>query len=99
MPLQTERLILRSWQESDVVNLYKYAKDPAVRPVAGWPVHTGVESSREIIRTVFSGNEIYAVCLKEDDQAIGSIGLTLGKASSLELPDTEGEIGYRIGVP
>lgn len=50
MQLQTERLILRSWQESDEANLYKHAKDPAVGPVAGWPVHTGVENSREIIR-------------------------------------------------
>lgn len=33
--------------------------------MAGWPVHTSVENSREIIRDVLSANETYAVCLKK----------------------------------
>ena len=40
-----------------------------------------------------------AVCLKEDNKAIGSIGLMIGNDSNLNLTDTEGEIGYWIGVP
>ncbi len=36
MRFETERLILRQWEESDAENLYKYAKDPKVEPVAGW---------------------------------------------------------------
>lgn len=99
MEIKTERLILRPWQESDAENLYDYAKEPNVGPIAGWPVHTSVENSREIIKTVLSADGIYAVCLKSDYKAIGSVGLTVGKASSLGLPDTEGEIGYWIGVP
>lgn len=70
-----------------------------VGPIAGWPVHTSVENSREIIRNVLSAPETYAVCLKEDNKAIGSIGLMLGKASNIDIPVTEGEIGYWIGVP
>ena len=77
MILETERLILRPWNECDAESLYKYAKDPEVGPVAGWPVHTSVENSREIIKSVLSADEIYAVCLREDNVAIGSIGLTL----------------------
>ena len=30
MELQTERLILRPWQESDAESCYEYAKDPQV---------------------------------------------------------------------
>lgn len=90
---------MRSWKESDAENLYEYAKDPNVGPIAGWPVHTSVENSREIIRDVLSAEETYAVCLKEDGKAIGSIGLMVGVASNLNIPDTEGEIGYWIGVP
>ena len=52
MELKTERLILRPWQESDAESCYEYAKDPQVGPEAGWPVHTSVENSREIIREV-----------------------------------------------
>lgn len=99
MELKTERLVMRSWKESDAENLYEYAKDPNVGPIAGWPVHTSVENSREIIRDVLSAEETYAVCLKEDGKAIGSIGLMVGVASNLNISDTEGEIGYWIGVP
>ena len=97
--LKTERLILRPWTEADAENLYEYAKNPEVGPVAGWPVHTSVENSREIIRTVFAAPETYAVCLKEDNKAIGCVAVTTGAESNLDLPETEGEIGYWIGVP
>ena len=63
MILQTERMILRPWEEADAESLYKYAKDPRVGPVAGWPVHTSAENSREVIRTVLSAPENYAVCI------------------------------------
>lgn len=99
MELTTERLLLRPWRESDAESLYEYAKDPRVGPIAGWPVHTSVENSREIIREVLSAEETYAVCLKENGTAIGSIGIMIGIASNLNLSDTEGEIGYWIGVP
>ena len=39
MILQTERLVLRRWRETDAESLYEYAKDPAVGPVAGWTDH------------------------------------------------------------
>ena len=97
--LETERLILRPWRESDAEDLYKYAKDERVGPAAGWLPHTSVENSREIIKAVLSAPETYAVCRKEDGKAIGSIGLMIGKASNLSLPESEGEIGYWIGVP
>lgn len=99
MKFETKRLLLRPWEESDAESLYEYAKDPLVGPIAGWPVHTSVENSLEIIRNVLSAPETYAVCLKEDNKAIGSIGLMIGKASNIGIPDTEGEIGYWIGVP
>ena len=99
MIFETERLILRPWEETDAESLYEYAKDDRIGPIAGWPVHTSVENSREIIKTVLSAPETYAVCLKEDNRAIGSIGLMVGKQSNIGLPDTEGEIGYWIGVP
>lgn len=97
--LMTERLLLRPWSQSDAEDLYRYAKDPLVGPIAGWPPHTSVSDSKEIIKNVLAVPETYAVCLKEDNQAIGSIGLMIGESSNLDISDNEGEIGYWIGVP
>ena len=47
----------------------------------------------------FSSLETNAVVLKETMQPVGSIGLMIGFASNIGIPDTEGEIGYWIGVP
>ena len=35
--METERILLRHWQESDAEALFKYASDPDVGPRAGWP--------------------------------------------------------------
>ncbi len=99
MKFETERLILRPWKETDAESLYEYAKDPAVGPIAGWPVHTSVEDSCEIIKNVLSAPETYAVCLKEDNIAIGSIGLIPPMQSHTTATDEEVEIGYWIGAP
>ena len=96
MIITTERLILRPWQETDAESLFEYAKDPAVGPIAGWPVHTSVSASLNIIREVLSADETYAVCLKTDNIAIGCIGL---KPPSQTHVETESEIGYWLGVP
>ena len=49
MTFETTRLLLRPWCESDAESCYRYARDPFVGPAAGWPAHTSVENSREII--------------------------------------------------
>lgn len=72
MRFETERLILRPWELDDDKSIYEYAKDSRVGPIAGWPVHTSVENSRKIIKNVLMIPESYAVCLKEDNKAIGS---------------------------
>lgn len=99
MRFETERLILRPWIIEDAESLYEYAKDPLVGPIAGWPVHISVENSCEIIKNVLSADETYAVCLKENNKAIGSIGLMIGEKSNIDIPKDEAEIGYWIGVP
>ncbi|MBO7519385.1 MAG: GNAT family N-acetyltransferase, partial [Clostridia bacterium] len=96
MIIKTERLILRPWDESDAQSLYEYAKDERVGSAAGWPAHTSVENSREIIKSVLSAPETYAVCLKTDNRAIGCVGLLTGGKSNIGLPEDEGEIGYWI---
>ena len=97
--LETDRLFLRPWQDSDAEDLYAYAASPDIGPMAGWPVHTSVENSLEIIRGILSEPETYAIVPKKIGHAVGSIGLMVGEASHIGLENTEGEIGYWIGVP
>lgn len=99
MILNTERLILRPWEDSDAESLFEYAKDPDVGPIAGWPSHQSVEESRGVIRDVFSGAEAYAVCLKADNKAIGAIELMLNGHTHMTDKDDECELGYWIGKP
>lgn len=59
MVLETKRLILRPFDESDAESVYEYAKDDRVGSIAGWPPHPSVENSREVIQTVLSAAETY----------------------------------------
>ena len=99
MTLETKRLILRRWEESDAEDLYQYARDPEVGLPAGWPPHQRVDESREVIRAVFSGRECYAICLKEDGRAIGAIELMLNGNTKMMDRDDECELGFWLGKP
>lgn len=99
MVLETRRLILRAWEENDGEELFRYASSPEVGPIAGWPVHTSVENSREIIRNVLSVPETFAIVWKETGLPIGSIGLKTGEATDLTDAEDECELGYWLGVP
>lgn len=97
--METERLILRRWEDVDAENLYEYAKDPDVGPIAGWPPHKSIEESLGIIKNVFCGAEAFAVCLKRDNKAIGAIELKLNGHTDMTERDDECELGYWIGKP
>lgn len=94
MILETERLLLRPFEDSDAADLYEYASDPRVGPMAGWPPHKSVEESREIIRTVFSAPNTFAVVDKLSGKAVGSAGF-VGRHQAL-LPGPDDEIGYAL---
>ena len=97
--LVTDRLILRRWEESDAEDLYRYASDPDVGPIAGWPPHQSIDESRDVIKNALSGKEAYAICLKEDGKAIGTIELKLNGHTDMTERDDECEMGYWLGKP
>ena len=99
MTFETERLILRPWCDADAEALYHYACDPQVGPIAGWPPHTSAENSLEIIRTVLSKPETYAIVLKTSNEPIGSIGLMRNGDGIYPIGETELELGFWVGVP
>ena len=97
--LMTRRLVLRRWNQKDAEDLYRYACDPDVGPIAGWPPHKSIDESRAVIRDVLNGREAYAICLKEDGRAIGAIELKLNGHTDLTDREDECEMGYWLGKP
>ena len=72
--LETKRLILRRWNEDDAEDLYRYAGDPDVGPIAGWPAHKSVNESRDVIKNVLNG---HTNMTDRDDEC--EMGFWLGK--------------------
>lgn len=97
--IETERLVLRKWKETDAESLFEYAKDPDVGPIAGWPPHRSEEESLDVIRNVLNGAECYAICEKGSDRAIGAIELILNGHTDKTKCDDECELGYWLGKP
>lgn len=90
--LETARLILRPVRESDVDDLFEYACDPRVGPIAGWPIHKSKEETLEIIRTVFSEPRNFGMELKEGGKFVGTVGFC--DTHQTLLPGPDDEIGY-----
>ena len=92
MILETKRLFLRPFTDTDAEDLYEYAQDPRVGPIAGWPVHPSVENSREIINTVFAAPNVFALVDRERGKVIGSAGFVGTHREGVPKPNDE--IGY-----
>lgn len=97
--LHTERLLLRPWTKEDAESLYKYAKEPEIGIPAGWPPHKSVEESLDVIKNVFTGKECYAICEKENKEAIGAVELKLNGHTDMTERYDECELGYWLGKP
>ncbi|MDO5321911.1 MAG: GNAT family N-acetyltransferase [Bacteroidia bacterium] len=91
--METSRITLREWRESDAEALFKYASDPEVGPRAGWPPHKSVEESRGVIRDVFSNDHTWAIELKETGEAIGCMGYFPYGESNIGIGENDAKIG------
>ncbi len=94
--IETRRLILRPFTERDAADLYAYASDPRVGPIAGWPPHRSEAESREIIRTVFSQPGVFAIGYKETGAVVGSIGFVHTHPAGERADCPDDEVGYAL---
>lgn len=94
MILKTQNLLLRPWRESDAECLYHFAKNPNVGPIAGWPPHKSVDDSLNIIKTVFSKRETYAIVM--NNIPIGCVGLLFHPDTNHWWGEGACELGYWI---
>ena len=94
MIIETKRLILRPWEENDASDLYRYAKNPNIGPIAGWPPHKNIEDSLNIIKTVFFFFLTYAIIF--NNHPIGCVGLLFHPFCNHWWGDGSCELGYWI---
>lgn len=73
--LETERLILREWNENDLDDFFEYASNPDVGPRAGWNPHQNKEESQAILTRFINGKKTFALVYKENNKVIGSLGV------------------------
>jgi len=92
--LETDRTLLRPFALEDAADLYEYARDPQVGPIAGWKPHGSLAESQEIIRTVFAAPNVFAVVEKASGKVIGSAGF-VGRERE-DRPTPSDEIGYAL---
>lgn len=97
--MQTQRILLRHWQETDAEALYICAKDPDVGPRAGWPPHKSVEESLDVIRNVFANDTTWAIVLKETGKPIGCMGYFTHATSNIPIGENDCEVGYWVAKP
>lgn len=73
--IETERLILRAFKQTDLNDFYEYASVEGVGEAAGWKHHESIDESREILDLFIDHDKVFAICLKENNKVIGSIGI------------------------
>lgn len=73
--LETERLILRPWRESDLDDFFEYASVDGVGQAAGWQPHKSKNESRQILRNFIDEKKTFALEYKDNNKVIGSVGL------------------------
>ena len=91
--LRTERLILRPWRETDLEDLYAYARVDGVGQMAGWMPHRDIGESREILDMFLREKKTFA--LEYEGKAIGSLGIELYNRK--QYPELEALRGREIG--
>jgi len=95
--LETERLILRTFQKEDLNDFYRYASVDGVGQMAGWLPHKSPEESAEILAKFIRQASDFALVQKTDGRVIGSIGLKEFPGQAAEYRNLAGyELGFAL---
>lgn len=73
MIVETERLILRPFLETDAADVYEYLKEPSVNCFACMKLNSLAEAKAEIKKRLGETEYYFAITLKETGKVIGEI--------------------------
>lgn len=93
--IETDRLILRAWEKSDLHDFYEYARVEGVGEKAGWNHHQSIGESQRILDSFIRNKKTFALVLKENGKVIGSLGLEPRDEDAGLTEELQGrEVGY-----
>ena len=87
--IETERLILRPFVESDAADAFEYLHEPTVHCFACMKVNTLEEAAKAVLERAKDGEYYFAIVLKENGKVIGEID------AMPEAPDPSAETAVR----
>ena len=94
--IETPRLRLRPWRNTDAPALFELARDPHIGMLCGWTPFERIDDAHEALSTVLAAPDSYAVTLASTGELVGSIALRIDTGS----PEASvADIGYWIGAP
>lgn len=73
MIIETERLILRPFSESDAADVFEYLREPVVNCFASMKLNSLEEAKAELKKRVGETEYYFAIVLKDADKVIGEI--------------------------
>ena len=73
MIIETERLLLRPFQEGDEEDVFEYLNEPAVNCFASMKLHSLEEAREEVLKRSSETEYYFAIVLKESGKVIGEI--------------------------
>ncbi|MEG0505462.1 MAG: GNAT family N-acetyltransferase, partial [Raoultibacter sp.] len=99
--IETDRLILRAFKESDASDVFDYSCNPRIGHDAGWPPHATIEDSLFFIREIASQGSVWAIVPKEtvtDEKSAGTVIGSIGLIADPARPYEDAlMLGYAIG--
>lgn len=98
LPIETDRLILRKYEDTDVEDIVEYSSDPTITEDVDWePTAEGVKGFIENQREVYPDEDPkwldLAIELKEERKVIGTIGIGV-----VSREHEQGIVGWALGV-
>lgn len=74
LQLETDRLLLRNFEETDMNALYLLLKDEEVNTFLPWPAAKNIEEAKDFYKKQFKDKKYhFAICLKENNDPIGYV--------------------------
>ena len=92
--IETNRLILRNFNNADLYDFHEYAREPGVGELSGWRHHESIDESKRVIDMFICSKRVLAIALKDSNRVIGSISIDY---DSFREPSNNSLFGVVIG--